>query len=117
MTSEIGYDETPPPAPASPEPPVSVEAIMAVVFAALVGLAILFDAAWVGASKHAICDKWLAKGQADCAGSDGFREWGPAVVRQGLTLLVLEVVLIPAAVYLTGRLIRFAREHPSQIQG
>ena len=116
MTSEIGYDEIPPRQAAAPEPALSVEAIMAVAFACAVLLALLFDAAWVASSKHVICAKWLAKKQADCAGSDGFREWAPAVVRQGLTLLLLELVLIPAAVYFTGRLIRYARAHPSDIR-
>ena len=121
MTHEIRHDETAPlsflPPGARPEPPISIEAILAAVFAALVLLAILFDAAWLGAHKHVVCAKWLAKGQADCAGSDGFREWGPMAIGQGLGLLLLELVLIPAGVYLTGRIIRHTRRQPGALPG
>ncbi|MCU1678174.1 MAG: hypothetical protein JWM93_2932 [Frankiales bacterium] len=95
--------------PVDADPPLSVEALMAVGFAALVGLALLFDAWYLAKGKHAICDAWLARGAADCAGSDGFREWGPKFGRDAVILVVLELLLIPLAAYLLGRVVRARR--------
>jgi len=85
---------------------LSRDAIIAVSFAVLLGLSLAYDAHVLGKGKHAICAKWLTKGQADCAGSDGFREWGPLVVRQGLILFAVELVLLPVVAYLIGRGVR-----------
>jgi len=107
---------SPPPAPPTvfqpgAEPPLSRDALTAAALAVLVVLAIGYDAHVLGKGKHAICDKWLAKGQADCAGSDGFREWAPYVVRHGLILVVIELVLLPLAAYLIGRAVRSLFAH------
>ncbi|MDQ1703230.1 MAG: hypothetical protein QOF57_2482 [Frankiaceae bacterium] len=88
------------------DPPMSRDAVTAVVFAALLAITLAFDALYLGKGKHAICDRWLAKGQADCAGSDGFRQWAPFVVRHGLILFAIELVLLPLVAYLIGRAAR-----------
>ena len=87
------------------DPPLSGEALLAVVLAALIVLAIGLDAWLLSKGKHAICSRWLAKGKADCAGGDGFRQWFPYVAKNGLILIVAELAIIPLAVYGAGRLL------------
>ncbi len=95
-------------APPRADPPVSRDALTAVAFAGLLLVALVVDAMILGKGKHVICDRWLAKGQADCAGGDGFRQWAPLVVREGLILLAIELVLLPAMAYVIGLLLRSA---------
>jgi hypothetical protein len=80
-------------------PRLSWEGLVALGCVVLTALLLAIDAHYVGQTKHVICDKWLARGQADCASGDGFREWFPAVVKQGVLLLVAEIIVVPLAVY------------------
>jgi hypothetical protein len=93
----------------STEPPLSWEGLVALACAGLTLLVLLVDAYVLSKTKHVICDKWLARGQADCGGGDGFREWFPALLKQGGLLLIVEVIVVPAAVYGFARLFRRER--------
>ena len=91
------------------EPTLSLEAMLAIGFAFFVLAVIGYDVAKISAAKHVICAKFLAKGQADCGGGDGFREWAPMIVSRGLPLLAIELVLVPAVAYAVGRIVRSVR--------
>src|SRR4051794_36913113 len=79
--------------------PLSWEALVALACGLVVAFVLAVDAAVLGKTKHVICDRWAARGQADCGGGDGFREWAPKVTRQGLILVAAELVLLPLLAY------------------
>jgi hypothetical protein len=99
----LAYPERPVRATA---PRLSWEGLVALGCVVLTALVLAIDAHYLGQTKHVICDRWLARGQADCAGGDGFRQWFPAVAKQGVLLLVVEIIVVPLAVYGFARIFR-----------
>ena len=93
------------------EPSLSLEAMLAIGFAALVVLVIGYDVGVISAAKQVICAKYLAKGQAACGGGDGFREWAPMFVSRGFPLLAIQLVVVPALAYGVGRIVRSVRSN------
>ena len=93
------------------EPSLSLEAMLAIGFAVFVLLVIGYDLAAISAAKHVICAKFLAKGQADCGGGDGFREWAPMIVSKGVPLLAIELLVVPVLAYGVGRIVKSVRSH------
>lgn len=87
---------------------LSIDGLLAAICAALLVVCVALDGYVLSKHKHRICDSWLAKGQKDCAGGDGFHEWSLALAKQGVLLLLVELIVVPVAVYGVARLVRGA---------